>query len=150
VELRSKITVSAVAALVAALLVAGCGGGDDDGGDEAMTDSPVPSTGVAAEPVDKVARCLRGRGFEAETADGDDVGGIEGAEARLVLGGPAEVPGSGHITYYSSEERAFDANSEEVAGQPPNSLIGRVGDAVYVFASAEDLEPARQAILGCL
>jgi hypothetical protein len=149
VELRSKITVSAVAAvLVAGLLVGGCGGGDADGGDETITDRPVPSTGVAAEPAEKVAKCLRRRGFEAEAED--DLGEIEGAVSRLVLGGSAEIPGSGHITYYASEERAFDANSEELASQPPNSLIGRVGDAVYVFASAEDLEPARQAILGCL
>jgi hypothetical protein len=150
VEIRSKITVIAVVALATGLLLGACGGEDEGGGGEPVTDSPVPSTGVAAEGPEKVAKCLSRRGFEVEDEDEDDLGGEEGAEARLSLGGPAEVPGSGRITYYETEERAHEANAEELAGQPLNSLIGRTGEAVYVFASAEDLEPARQAILGCL
>lgn len=139
-----------MATVAAATLLLGACGGEEAGEETTTAERPVPSTGVAVAGPEKVASCLQENGFEAEPEDEGDLDGEEGVVARLSLGGPAAVPGSGRITYYETEERAFDANAEELAARPPNSVIGRTGEAVYVFASAEDLSPARQAILGCL
>lgn len=139
-------------AATAALLAAGCGDGDGDGDEPA--DGAVPSTGVEAAPPEQASSCLEKAGYTVSTTseaqrDSNDASGIEVRLLVLTADSASTGTGAGAITYYASEEQAFEAHQAELGSQEPDSVVGRVGAALYSFAG-EDFSAGGQAILRCL
>jgi len=147
--MRTVRTVCAVILAAAAIGAAGCGG-DDDGeapaGDGATTARAIPSTGVPAATPQEAGACLADAGLRAQGAEPGGEEAARGAVARLDASGDG---GQATITWYATEEQAFDVHSELLGSQEPNTTIGRKTEAVYV-ASGDDFATVGRAVTGCL
>jgi len=134
--------------LAAAALAAGGCGGEGDADDEAAAD--IPSTGVPAESPKEVSSCLEGEGFEVELGEVKDDGSEEGAGGEaldLLIFGKSD--GGGTITYYGDLEDAAAAHKQHLDAPQPDSVTGRVEEAVYVY-TGEGFAGVGTLVEGCL
>jgi hypothetical protein len=138
--------------LWSAIPVPACGDDDESTGTgvpggTASTPQKVPPSGITAASPEKATPCLEKAGFAVTSTDAlspEDKSASVTAKLNLTRG-----QGSGTVTYFETEQQAFDASAPAYENPQPNSTVARRAQALYVF-SGEGFESAGTAIIRCL
>lgn len=131
--------------LLLTALLAGCGGGDEEEAPDVEADA---LSGIEARAPESVASCLEEAGFTVQAEDEAPEAEDATALGQLTIG-DRDGSGTGAITWYATEQEAVAAHRAELDEQVPDTVVGRKGNATYVFAGGEFTETGRE-IEGCL